>query len=143
MADLTSANAIIALTVANLFPAPVTLDHFGADRAFETEAIETAETVMTIDGHLAAGYVPNPVNQTFTLLPGSSGIFVIETLVLAQQTAKTIYRLGGTIVLPGISRQYSMNNGVLMSSNPIPNAGRILEARTFTVRWESVVGTPI
>lgn len=141
--DITSANSIVTLTVNDLFNAPVTLSDYSADRGFESEVRELAETQMSMDARMVAGWIPNPVNQTFSLMPDSDSFFLIEGLVQAQDVAMKIYRLGGVISLPSIGRKYTMLRGVLMSTNIIPNAARVLEARQFTIRWEKVFGVAI
>ncbi|MGA1801484.1 phage tail fiber protein [Rhizobium sp. HT1-10] len=65
MASITSANAIITLTIPGLFNTPVQLQGFSADNIYESEVQEIAETSMGVDGKLSAGYVFNPINQTF------------------------------------------------------------------------------
>ncbi|MCC6105386.1 phage tail fiber protein [Acetobacter sp.] len=47
--DITAANSVFTITVPGLYNAPITLQNYAADRAFETEARELAETAMSID----------------------------------------------------------------------------------------------
>lgn len=135
---ITSADAIFTLTVSNLYNAPITLQNFAADRAWETAEQEMAETEMSIDGYLNAAWVPNPVEQTISLSAGSDSVIVFETIIMAQNTARTVYRLGAEITLTGPGRKYTLTNGVLRSASVMPSAGRTLETRRFQVRWERV-----
>ena len=51
--DITAVNSVFTLTVPGLYNAPITLQNYAADRAFETESRELAETAMSIDGYLS------------------------------------------------------------------------------------------
>ncbi|MBO1325345.1 hypothetical protein K2X14_11600 [Acetobacter sp. TBRC 12305] len=135
--DITAANAIFTITVPGLYNAPVTLQNFAADRAWETSELEMAETEMSIDGYLNAGWVPNPVDQTISLAASSDSVVVFEAIMAAQQTARTLYRLGAEITLKATGRKYTMVNGLLRAMAPTPSAARVLEARTFSVRWQA------
>lgn len=136
---ITSANAIYTLTVSQLFNAPITLQNWGADRGFEQEALEMAETQMSIDGHLNRGYVPRAVNQTLTFSPVSDSILVFEAIISYSQQERTVVNLGAELVIPDISRRYTFTNGCIMSGTIAPNAGGTLENRTFTLQWERVI----
>lgn len=135
---ITSADAIFTLTVQSLYNAPVTLQNWSADRAWETGEFELAETQMSVDGYLNAGYVPNPVDQTIYLSANSDSVVVFEAIMTGSQTARTVYKLGAEITLNGTSRKYTFVNGVLVRGSPTPSAGRTLEARQFGIRWERV-----
>lgn len=96
---ITSANAIYTITVPGLFNAPFTLKNFAADRAFETEARELAEESMSVDGFLNVGWVANAVSQTISLQASSDEASVFDSIIAAQDQARTIYRLGAVIQL--------------------------------------------
>lgn len=137
--DITAANSVFTLTVPGLYNAPVTLQNYAADRAFETEARELAETAMSIDGYLNAGWVPNPVTQTIALAANSESALVFEAIVMAQDAKRGLYRMGAEIQLPAIGRKYTMVRGLLRSLVSVPGAGRVLEARRFEITWERVL----
>ncbi len=136
--NITSADIIFSITVKSLLNAPFTLSNFATDRAWETTERELAETQGSIDGYLNAGWVYNPVDQTISLSAASDSCAIFETIVAAQDIARTVYRIGGAITINGTGRKYTMVNGVVRSINPIPSAGRVLDPRTFAVRWQSV-----
>ncbi|MEG3386750.1 hypothetical protein V5H41_22315, partial [Salmonella enterica] len=54
---ITAADAIITLTVNNLYPSGVQLQGFAADNVYGTDPLVLAETVRGIDGKLSAGFV--------------------------------------------------------------------------------------
>lgn len=132
---ITSADAIFTLTVSSFFSAPITLENWSSDRAWEAAALEMAETQMSVDGKLNAGWVPRPIEQTVSFSAASSSLQYIEDLMLAQQTTRSLYSLGAVITLPATSRKYTLSNGFLVNGSVLPAAGTVLEARPFTFRW--------
>ena len=56
MADITSNNAIIALTCPGIYPVPVFLEGFAADDIYDADSIVVGETSMGADGQLSAGF---------------------------------------------------------------------------------------
>lgn len=136
---ITSANAVYTLTLSALFSAPIVLENWSSDRAFEQDALEMAETQMSIDGKLNKGYVPRPVNQNLSFSAASSSLDVFEAVIAYQQQERTIIDLGATIVLPSVNRRYTFINGCLSSGSVAPNAGGTLENRGFSLVWERVI----
>ncbi|XAO70918.1 MAG: hypothetical protein AAYR33_07735 [Acetobacteraceae bacterium] len=136
--NLTSADGVFTLTVETLFNAPITLENWGTDRAWEADALDQVETQMSIDGYLNAGFIPCPVDMTLYLNAASSSVVDFEVIMTAQTTSRTIYRLDGELTLLGISRKYTFNKGVLLSGAPLPDGMRILANRAFRLRWERV-----
>ncbi|MCP1246178.1 hypothetical protein NKW54_09515 [Acetobacter cerevisiae] len=141
--DITAANSVYTLTVPRLYNAPITLENYAADRAFETEARELAETAMSIDGYLNAGWIPNPVTQTIALAASSESALIFEAIVMAQDARRGLYRMGAEIQIPAIGRKYTMVRGLLRSIVGVPTAGRVLEARHFEITWERVLPAAI
>ncbi|WP_182356667.1 phage tail fiber protein [Komagataeibacter europaeus] len=141
--DITAANSIFVITVTSLLQAPIRLENYAADRAWDAPELEMAETEMSIDGYLNAGWVPNPVDQTVSLSAASSSVPVFEAIIAAQQTARSLYRLGAEITLTSTGRKYTMVNGILRAGTVLPAAGRVLETRTFAIRWQSVTAAGV
>nr|WP_298798925.1 hypothetical protein [uncultured Acetobacter sp.] len=141
--DITAANSVYTITVPGLYNTPVTLENYAADRAFETEARELAETAMSIDGYLNAGWIPNPVTQTIALAASSESALIFEAIVMAQDARRGLYRMGAEIQIPAIGRKYTMVRGLLRSIVGVPTAGRVLEARHFEMTWERVLPAAI
>lgn len=61
MKTITSANAILILTVEELYPSGVQIEKFASDDAFSSDNVTIAEVRMGVDGQLAAGYTPAPI----------------------------------------------------------------------------------
>lgn len=137
---ITSADSIFALTVTNLFPSAQTLEGYAADAMFALGDTELAQTVRGADGKLSAGFVFGEYLQTITIMPDSPSRELFETWQLTSLTSKAVFRCNATIILPAISRKFTLTNGVLQRVKAIPDAQRVLQAMTFQINWESVVG---
>ncbi len=143
MASITSANAIITLTIPGLYAIPQQLQGFSAENIYEMASLEVVQTAMGVDGLLSGGFVNNPVEQTFDLQADSPSNTIFETWASSQRQAKDIYIANGETRLPSINRAYVSTKGYLISLPPAPSAARILQARRYVIRWERVVSTPI
>jgi hypothetical protein len=141
MTDLTGANAVIMLSIAGLFNFPQQLQGFAADDVFDTEALESAETRMGVDGILSAGFVFVPVRQGYALQADSPSIFIFDTWWATQQTTESIFRATGTIIMPALGKQWSLTRGVLHSYIPIPTVKKLAQPQKFGIVWERVIPT--
>lgn len=137
---ITSADSIFALTVTNLFPSAQTLEGYAADAMFALGDTEMAVSVRGADGKLSGGFVFGEYLQTITIMPDSPSRELFETWQLTSLTSKAVFRCNATIILPAISRKFTLTNGILQRVKAIPDAQRVLQAMTFQINWESCVG---
>ncbi|MDK1085334.1 phage tail fiber protein [Cronobacter sakazakii] len=137
---ITSADSIFAITVTNLFPSAQTLEGYAADAMFALGDTEMAVSVRGADGKLSGGFVFGEYLQTITIMPDSPSRELFETWQLTSLTSKAVFRCNATIILPAISRKFTLTNGILQRVKAIPDAQRVLQAMTFQINWESVVG---
>lgn len=137
---ITSADSIFALNVTNLFPSAQTLEGYAADAMFALGDTEMAVSVRGADGKLSGGFVFGEYLQTITIMPDSPSRELFETWQLTSLTSKAVFRCNATIILPAISRKFTLTNGILQRVKAIPDAQRVLQAMTFQINWESVVG---
>lgn len=140
--SITSANAIVTLTVAGLYDTPVQLQGFAAEDIFDMAMATHAETVMGADGRKTAGYVPTMRTQTFALLPDSPSCDLLDTWINAEQQAGDTFRAEGQITLTSLGKVWTMVNGTLKEYNQMPDAKKVLQSRKFTIEWEKVIGAP-
>ena len=140
MADttITSANSIVTITIPSLFPAPVQLSGYSADRAWETADLEITESQMGVDGRKTSGLVFNVVVQTFSLQADSPSKTIFNQLYRAMISAKDVFYIFGTIVLPSTGETFNGVRGTLKSFKPIPDAGKVLQPMNFVIEWESL-----
>lgn len=143
MADITSANAVFAISVPGLFPAPVILSGYAADRAWETTNQDLAEVQMGVDGRQTAGYVPANVPQTIHLQADSPSKAIFQAIARAMKVTKSVYYIAATITLPGPGEVYTGVRGVLQNIKAIPDAAKVLQAVDYVIVWESLDATVI
>lgn len=138
MSSITSANSVVMLSVAGLFPVPQQLQGYTADRAWETANVAKTESVIGVDGRKSAGYIFSLVEQTFTFMPDSPSIDIFDAIVNAMDAAREIFILSMTITLPSVGKSYICRNGTLKDAKPLANGGRVLEAQNYVIEWESI-----
>lgn len=136
---ITSANAILMITVPNLFPTPQQLQGFAAEDIYDFEGVDNAELMMGVDGHLAAGWIPKEVVQSITLMADSASNGLFETWYRAEQTAREKFPCSGTVILNATGRSYTQSRGFLTNYSPAPKAGKVLQPRKFSLTWETVL----
>jgi hypothetical protein len=132
---ITSASAVVMLSIDTVFPTPQRLEQFAVDEAFDTEQIELAETQLGVDGLSSSGWVPRLTTQTYSFMASSISVRIFEDWIAAQDLIKEIYYANATISIPAIKRKYSLRQGTLTRGSAMPNARRVLQARQFTIVW--------
>lgn len=142
MSDLTAANAIITLTVPNVFDTPQQLQQFAADDIFSSAQIEAGEGSMGVDGNYSAGFVFKEVPQEYTLQADSASIAIFDEWYAYEQANVLKVKASGLTVLTSVGTRWVMTNGFLMMINPIVSAGKILKPRKWEIRWGRVTPQP-
>lgn len=135
---ITSANSVVSITVPGLFPTPVQLYGYAADKAWDTAAVVVTETQIGVDGRKTAGLVFNPVKQTFSLQADSPSVQVFEAIFAAQRAARDVYYIFAVVDLPSTGESYVCNKGTLEDYNSVASAGKVLNAREFSISWSSI-----
>jgi hypothetical protein len=138
MSTITAANSVFLLAVGGIFPVPQQLQGFAADAAFAFDAVDPAETVMGVDGHMSAGYVPYMTIQTISIMPDSPSLSIFETWLAANNTAREVFFADATIILPAIGRKYALTHGVLTSAKAAPDVKKVLAAVEYKITWQAV-----
>lgn len=138
MGDITAANAVFTLTVAGVFTAPQQLQGFDVDNAFDIDAVDTAETKIGVDGIGSGGFIYNFVPMTIHLQADSTSVQLFETWLGAQKVGQTTYQASGSILLPAISRKYTLSGGFLKTPMQLSSAHKVLQPRTFRLEWTDV-----
>ena len=142
MASITGASANFILTIAGLFPAPQRLQGFAADDVFSTEPVNIAELVMGVDGRLSAGFIHVLRPMNVHIMPDSPSSAIFDAWHAANEAAQEVYFANGIVTLPTIATKYVLTSGVLTSYAPIPSVKKVLQARQFTITWESINAVP-
>lgn len=142
MASITSANAVITITIPGVYNVPVQLQGFSADNIYDTPAVETVQTAMGVDGILSGGFVYNPIPQTFSIQADSASNKIFEDWDQFQRQAKDVFTANASVTLISVGTIYTHTKGFLSSVSKMPTAGRILQPRQYTITWESVFPQP-
>lgn len=140
---LTGANSVIMLGATGLIDVPRQLQGFAADDVFDTDSVNSAETVDGVDGIMSAGWIYASVQQGYSLQADSNSMDFFETIYSAQKQVQEVYRLFGTIYLPATQKVYTMTRGVLQGYVPIPSVKKLIQPRKFSIKWEHVTEGPL
>ena len=135
---ITSANAVVTITVPGLFDTPVQLQGFSTDKAWDTAAVVRTESQIGVDGRKTAGKIYNQIKQTFSFQADSPSVAIFEAIDGAQRIAD-VYFIDGNVNLPGTSQNYHCIKGTLEDMNPLASAGKVLAAREFAIGWADIV----
>jgi hypothetical protein len=135
MLDITSANATVAMSVAEgLFS--INLENFSADSSFTSDTVQAAETRMGVDGHMAAGYVPNIKTMTIQLEASSPSRRYMQTIQKAMIANQRLYKVSLTAIIPSIGEQVIWSEGVMQNGTVTSTAARVMEPTAWTFHFE-------
>ena len=146
MADnftITASNSVVILTVENMYPSGIRLQNFSADTAFATEDQTVAEARMGVDGHMAAGYTPTPINVTIALEASSPSYEQLANLLESEQTNQAVYKCTLQITVPSRGKEWTLSNGVLLSGRAFPDAKKVLDPTQWKFVFESCKSSTI
>ncbi len=143
MADITSANAVLLLSVPLLLPVPQQIQGFSTDDIFETEDVTPVETLMGIDGTLSGGFVFTDKPMVITLQASSASNTFFDAWQQAQQAVPMAAPAEGSITLTSVGRTYVLTTGYLTRFRPIFDAKKVLQARRFRITWQNISPVPI
>ena len=138
MKTITSANAILILTVEELYPSGVQIEKFASDDAFSSDNVAIAEVRMGVDGQLAAGYTPAPIPFKISLEADSDSIEYLRNIANNQRLNKTTYSITASISIPALGKEFTLINGILTEVPSILNAKKVLEPTQWGFTFEDV-----
>jgi hypothetical protein len=141
--DITSANAVLILSVPLLLPTPVQIQGFGADDIFTTAPVAPVETMMGLDGNLSGGYAPTKKEMDIMLMAGSPSQIFFDTVQSSQDANFVAYSIVGSLTLPSVGRFFTLSNGFLSGYPPTADGRRVLQPRRFKITFENIVGIPV
>ena len=143
MASITGATATYQLGITGLYNAPQYLQGFAADDVFSTPGIESAETMMGVDGYMSAGFVFVVIKQTISIQADSSSNNIFDQWWSTQQQERTVYFANATVVLNSLGVKWNMRRGVLSNYSPIPDVKKLIQPRKFEITWNSMSPAPV
>lgn len=134
--NITSADAVMMLQMDQVIPNPVRVDHFSADMLASIDQTTFGEARMGVDGHLAVGYIPAPVNLTIKLEAGSNAQQLLANAYLAFRNNKTTYDTTITIDVNALKKRYVYSVGTMIAGNTQENLGKTLEPTEWKFVFE-------
>ena len=129
--DITSANAVLVLTVNELYPAGITLEQFATDQSYSQDELAIAEDRLGVDGNLVAGWVPSIKPVTIMLEASSPSYQAMADLFRACERKRGIYECTLMATVPSIGKTFTWTGGILKSGTPVPSAKKILDPTTW------------
>ena len=136
--SITGANAIYTIAIPGLFPIPQLLQGFAADDVFDTDTLESVETLMGVDGNLSAGFVFVPVKQGISIQADSISGAIFDQWYAAQQAIQDTYSAIGVIIQPTLGLKFALSNGYLTSYKPVADTKKLIQPRKFGITWNSI-----
>lgn len=140
---LTAANAVILISVDGLFNTPVLIEGFSADSVTDSEAVDSVETSMGVDGRLSGGFIFAPIRQNYSLQADSDSIAFFESWWQTMRQSRETLIGSGSLTLTSLQRRYVMTRGFLRNYMAIPTVGRTVKERRFTIEWERIQSSPV
>ncbi len=135
--NITDADAIIILTVDNLYSSGVQLQGFSTDTAWTAGDATIAEARMGVDGKLSAGYTPAPRTITISLEASSPSLEVMRNIISTSQMTKGVFTCAMQVTIPAQGKEYTLSNGVLQTGHDISDGKKVLDPSSFTFIFES------
>lgn len=153
MGSITNANSSLVITprlagaLSGLLPAlagaGIQVQGYATDDAFATEAVDTAEVRIGVDGLMSAGYLPRLNKQTITLSPDSITLPQFNALISVQDQIQELILLDGILTLSSIKTSYALVNGVMSRITPIPPGKKVLDPVSYELTWWKITPAPV
>ena len=141
--SITSANSILLIGVTGLYPVPQQLAGFGVDDAYSMPDVTNAEVVMGVDAVMSSGWIPQIKEMNVTLQADSASNTFFEAWYAAEEAAMEIFKAFAIIQQPAVGKIYTLTNGVLSGYSPFSDAKKVLQARKFQIKWNTVIASPV
>jgi hypothetical protein len=141
MGVITSADAVLTLTQALLYPTPQQIQGFAADDVFDIPAIQSIESTMGVDGVLSAGFIFVEIPWDITLQADSASNAIFDRIWSQQQATKSTYQLNGFLKLPSTATKITLNVGFLKSYKA-PSAKKVLQPRRYQLIFQTMAVAP-
>lgn len=142
MGDITSANAVLTISIAGIFPIPQTLIGFATDDIYSIPAVQNTETAMGVDGVLSGGFVFKEYEQEIALQADSLSCAIFDIWNLTQKATKSVFPCTGIIILPAIGKKFIQTTGYLTQYKAAPDGKRTLQPVRHRITWGDISPAP-
>lgn len=133
--NITAANASLILTVNDLFPAGIPLLMFSTDQSFQMGELTIAETRMSVDGHMVAGYTPTIKEVNVMLEAASPSYTALAELYRASEMKRGFYECSLVANIHELGKTYTWTAGLLVRGTVVPPAKRLLDPTSWTFHF--------
>ena len=137
LGNITSANSTLILTVDTLYPVGLQLQMFSVDTGINMEEVTVADTRMSLDGHMVAGYIPSLKTVQIGLEPASPSDEALCQLYRLTEQRRGFYECGMVLTLPDLNggAVFTWSKGVLIGGTILPPVQQLLNPTTWTFRF--------
>lgn len=137
LGNITSANSTLILTVNTVFPVGLALQMFSVDSGINMEEIQVADTRISIDGHMVAGYIPTLKTVQIGLEPASPSYEAMCQLYRLTEQRRGFYECSLVLTIPDLNggAVFTWSKGVLIGGTILPPVRQLLEATQWTFRF--------
>lgn len=137
LGSITSANSTCILVVNTVFPAGIALQMFSVDNGINMEEIQVADTRMSVDGHMVAGYIPSIKTVQIGLEPASPSYEALCQLYRLTENKRGFYECSMVLTIPDLNggQVFTWSKGVLVSGTILPPVQQLLQPTTWTFRF--------
>lgn len=139
---ITSANSIFTLVVGGVFLAPIRVQGFASDDAFDIEDANPVEVRKGVDGKKSSGYTPYMVKQSIHLQADSPSIDLFDAWIAAMDATQEDITCNGSILIPSVGKVYALVNGSITRISKMAPNKKVLEPQTYEITWDKVIPAP-
>ncbi len=105
--------------------------------------MENGEIVKGVDGFIAAGWLPTQPRLNVTLMANSPSQDLFDNIFQNEQAARDKILLQGLIIVPGISKKYTLINMYLFSFMHLAPAKKTLQPRKYGLILDDISVAPV
>jgi hypothetical protein len=138
MSSITSANAVLVITIPGVYNSGQQLQGFAAEDIFSMDAIDPAELSMGVDGNLSAAFIFVPTKQGINLQADSASNKIFEDWRAAEVAAVEKLPCSMIVTLPAVKKTYACVTGYLTSYPQVSDAKKSLQPRKYEITWNTV-----
>lgn len=141
---ITSANDVFTLSVratadgSILFTAPIQVQGFATDDAFDIEDSNPVEARKGVDGRMSVGFTPFMVKQVVHLQADSASVDIFDAILAGMKAIQEAIICDASIVSPSVGKIYTLTKGVLTRVSQMPPNKKVKEPQTYEFTWDTV-----
>lgn len=145
--SITSANDTFTLVVgagqSAVFTAPIQVQGFATDDAFDIEDAKPVEVRKGVDGRKSSGYTPYLVSMVIHLQADSTSIDLFDAWIAAMDATQEDITCDGSIVSPSVGKVYTLLNGSITRISKMAPNKKVKEPQIYEITWDKVIPAPL